>query len=106
MSLYAFISSLFCVVFSFVCRCVMVSSFIGRCARVYLAAAFPVLFALVRAGLVSSSWCMAAFRFANQNVLIQMHLVNQKDFAYMQNETQKESAGMQQAKSYQNTKEQ
>src|SRR5206468_3785569 len=78
----------------------------GKDTRDYLAAAFPELNALERAGADASSAGMVDAGFENQKELTKMQLDNQKEIAEMQNETQKEIAGIQSATSRQNTKDQ
>src|SRR5215218_9950764 len=67
----------------------------GKDTREYLAAAFPELNAWERAGADASSAGM-----------VDAELDNQKEIAEMQNETQKEIAGIRSATSRQNTKDQ
>src|SRR5215468_3721382 len=78
----------------------------GKDTRDYLAAAFPELNALERAGADASSAGMVNAEFEKQKELTKMQLDNQKEIAEMQKETQKEIAGIQSATSRQNTKDQ
>src|SRR6266576_96946 len=74
----------------------------GKDTRDYLAAAFPELNALERAGADASSAGMVDAGFENQKELTKIQLDNQKEIAEMQ----KEIAGIQSATSRQNTKDQ
>src|SRR5206468_10513584 len=75
--------------------CCKSSSDKGKDTLYYLAAAFPELNALERAGADASSAGMVDARFENQKEHTKMQLDNQKEIAEMQNETQKEIAGIQ-----------
>src|SRR5262244_4129942 len=73
----------------------------GKDTRDYLAAAFPELNAWERAGVDASSAGMVAAGFEIHKGLTKLQLDNQKEIAEMQNEIQKEIAGIHAANSRQ-----
>src|SRR5437773_3689435 len=75
----------------------------GKDTRDYLAAAFPELNALARAGADASTAGMVVAGFENQKELTKMQLDNQKESAKMQNECQEDIAGIQYGTSRPNT---